>query len=183
MKKEKGIMYKSDIKKAYDTINWSFLLTSLQNMGFGGRWIISIESFSVIINSSPIDFFKSSRGLKQGDSLSPYLFVLGIEVFLILINKAAGGGFLSGFSLRERTGEVQVTHLLFEDDTLAFCKDLREELVHLNWILLWFEALSGMKINLSKIVILPVGSVENLECLAIELCWVCTLSITMSHID
>ena len=62
-----------------------------------------------------------------------------------------------------------MTHLLFADDTLVFYKDSREPLVYLNWILMWFEALSGMKINLSKSDLLPVGSVENPESLALEL--------------
>ena len=91
-------------------------------------------------------------------------------MFTILIDKAASGGFLSGFNLIGRTGEeVQVTHLLFVDDTLVFCKDSREQLVYLNWILMWFEALYGLKINLSKSALLPVGSVENPKSLALEL--------------
>ena len=105
-KKEKRFLYKLDIEKAYDTLNWNFLLSSLQKMGFGERWIewikwcITTVSFSVIVNGSPIGYFKSTRGLRQGDPLSPYLFVLGMEVFSILINKAASGGFLSSFNLK-----------------------------------------------------------------------------------
>ena len=91
-------------------------------------------------------------------------------LFSILINKAANGGFLSGFNLKGKTGEeVQVTHLLLADDTPVVCKDSREQLVHLSWILMWFEALTGLKIDLSKSVLLPVGSVENLESLALGL--------------
>ena len=63
----------------------------------------------------------------------------------------------------------KVTHLLFADDTLVFCKDSREQLVYLSWILMWFVALSGLKINLSKSALLPVGSVENPKSLALEL--------------
>ena len=85
-------------------------------MGFGERWIewikwcIATISFLVIVNGSLAGYFKSTRGLRQGDPLSPHLFVLGMEVFSILIDKAASGGFLSGFNLKGRTGEeVQVT--------------------------------------------------------------------------
>ena len=63
----------------------------------------------------------------------------------------------------------QITHLLFADDTLVFCNDTREQLAYLSWVLLWFEAISGLKINLEKSSILPVGTVENLEDLAAEL--------------
>ena len=83
-------------------------------------------------------------------------------MFLILIDKATSGGFLSCFNLKGRTGEkVQVTHLLFADDALVFYKDSREQLVYLNWILMWFEALSGLKINLSKSALLLVGSLRT----------------------
>ena len=93
-----------------------------------------------------------------------------MEVFSILVDKAAFGGLLSGFKIADRLGEeLQVTHLLFADDTLVFCNDSRDQLAYLNWILLCFEVISGMKINLEKSLILSVGNVENLDELAFEL--------------
>ena len=64
---------------------------------------------------------------------------------------------------------VKITHLLFVNDTLIFCKDTMEEMVHLSWILLWFEAISGLRINLEKSTVMVVGGVKNLEDLALEL--------------
>ena len=64
---------------------------------------------------------------------------------------------------------VKITHLLFVNDTLIFCKDTMEEMVHLSWILLWFEAISGLRINLEKSTVMVMGGVENLEDLALEL--------------
>ena len=126
-------------------------------MGFGWRWVnwikwcITIASFLVLVNGSLEGFFKSSKGLRQGDPLSPYLFVLGMEVFSILIDKVIAEGFLSGFKLANRMGEmVQITHLLFADDTLVFCRDSKEQMAHLSWILVWFEAFSSLNINLEK---------------------------------
>ena len=65
--------------------------------------------------------------------------------------------------------ELQITHLLYADDTLVFCSDSMDQLAYLNWTLLWFEAISGLKINLDKSLILSVGDVVNLDVLAFEL--------------
>ena len=62
-----------------------------------------------------------------------------------------------------------MSHLLFADDTLVFCEDSQEQLAFLSWLLMWFEATSGLRINLNKSEILPVGRVENAELLATEL--------------
>ena len=96
-------------------------------MGFGGKWVkwiewsISTAFFYVLIDGSPTGFFKSSRELRQGDFLSTYLFILGMEAFSILIDKAASKGFLSGYKILNRSDVLQITHFLFADDTLMFC--------------------------------------------------------------
>ena len=93
-----------------------------------------------------------------------------MEVFSILINKATRGGYLRSYNFRNSFGDVtNISHLLFAVDTLVFCKDSDDEMLYLNWILLYFEALSRLRINLDKSVILPVGKVENLNQLASEL--------------
>ena len=145
-------------------------------MGFENKWVnwiewcISTATFSVLVNGSPAGFFGSSRGLRQGDPLSPYLFVLGMEALSLMIDKAAEGGFISGYVFKGRDNtEKQITHLLFADDTLVFCKDTEDQMTHLCWILAWFEALSGLKINLEKSSLFPVGRVEDVDGLAFEL--------------
>ena len=175
-KKEKGVLCKLDVEKAYDKLNWKFLLLVLKEMGFGNKWMgwiqwcISTSSFSVIINGSPTGYFKSTSGLRQGNPLSPYLFVLGMEVFSLLSDKAKRGGYLLGYNIRSRNGEItNVSHLLFVDDTLVFYKDSEYEMLYLSWVLLYFEALSRLRVNLDKSVILPVGNVENLNQLASDL--------------
>ena len=126
-----GVLCKLDIEKAYDHVNWKFLLAMLKKMGFGERWIkwiewcISTMRFSVLINGSPSGFFQSSRGLRQGDPLSPYLFIIVMEVFSCLLRRAIKGVFLSGWRVRGKSGEgVQISHLLFTDDTLDFVRSL-----------------------------------------------------------
>ena len=99
------MIYKLDIEKAFDSINWQFLMKIMRCMGFGPRWMrwiwrcISIVRFSVMVNGVPSGFFPSSKGLKKGDPLSPYLFILGMEVLSILLRRAMTGGFISGYSI------------------------------------------------------------------------------------
>ena len=99
---EKGLICKLDIEKAYESINWQFLLKVMEKMGFGSKWLrwmwwcISTAKFSVMVNGVPVGFFSSSKGLSQGDPLSSYLFVMGMEVLSVLIRRAVEGGFISG---------------------------------------------------------------------------------------
>ena len=71
----------------------------MQKMGFGPKWMgwmwscISTAKFSMLVNDVPAGFFSSSKGLRQGDPLSPYLFVMGMEVLSVLITRVVEGGF------------------------------------------------------------------------------------------
>ncbi|KAJ9685070.1 hypothetical protein PVL29_017197 [Vitis rotundifolia] len=109
-RKEQGLVCKLDIEKAFDSINWNFLMKVMTKMGFGSRWLawiwwcISSATFSILVNGTPAGFFPSSRGLRQGDPISPYLFILGMEVLSALINRAVEGGFISGCRLRGSGG-------------------------------------------------------------------------------
>ncbi|KAJ9682618.1 hypothetical protein PVL29_018523 [Vitis rotundifolia] len=171
---ERGILCKLDIEKAYDKVDWTFILTVMQKMGFGEKWIrwirwcISTASFSILVNGTPTGFFQSSRGLRQGDPLSSYLFVIAMEVFSVFLKRAVEGGFLSGCRVKGRREEgVLISHLLFADDTLVFCNPSQDHLTYLSWLLMWFEAVSGLRINLEKSELIPVGRVENMD----ELAW------------
>ena len=139
----------------------------LHKMGFGSRWMewiwrcISTAKFSVLVNGVPVGFFSSTKGLRQGDPLSPYFFVLGMEVLNALLRRAADGGFILGYKLRGGGRmELNVSHLLFADHTIIFCEARKENLTFLSWTLAWFEAASGLRINLAKSELIPVGEVE-----------------------
>ena len=175
-RKEQGMVYKLDIEKAYDSISWEFLYQVMNRMGFGSRWLswikwyISIASFSVLFNGSPAGFFPSFKGLRQGDPVSPYLFVIGMEALSCLINHAGEGNYIAGSRIAVGRGEdLVISHLLYADDTLIFCQANIEQLKYLSWILMWFEVLSGLKINLNKREVIPIGTVDNVEELASEL--------------
>ena len=92
-----------------------------------------------------------------------------METLSKLIDRAIKRGFLSGFRFKSRRGqEVGVSQLLFVDDTLIFYKDNGEEMAYLSWTLMWFEAASGLRINMKKSSIIPMGRVDNVESLARE---------------
>ena len=85
---------------------------------------MSTTSFSILINGTSIVFFRSTSGLREGDPLSLYLFVLGMDVISRLINKAVEGNLLTGCKIGGRgEEELVLSHPLYADDTLLFCKD------------------------------------------------------------
>jgi hypothetical protein len=129
---EPGLLCKLDMEKAYDHVSWDFLLYLLRRCGFGQKWCSWIEhcitsaSFSVLINGSPAGFFKSSRGIRQGDPLSPFLFVIMMEAFSRMVKALTDHSLFTGFAVGARGGEqALISHLLFADDTLVFVGLLR----------------------------------------------------------
>jgi hypothetical protein len=118
--------------------------------------------FSVLVNGSPNFFFSSSRGLRQGDPLSPLLFVFMMDALSRMIYVAVNGGLLEGF----KVCNAIFSHLLFADDTLIFCSAHSAQLRYLRSLFLLFEAASGLKVNLAKSNLIPVGNVDQLGRLA-----------------
>ena len=100
-----GVLCKLDMERAYDHVDWSFLLYLLWRCGFGEKWCswikhcISSARFSVLINGAPSSFFESSQGVRQGDPLSPFLFVLVMEAFSRMLGAFTSRGLISSFSV------------------------------------------------------------------------------------
>jgi hypothetical protein len=170
---EPGVLCKLDMEKAYDHVDWSFLMYLLRRCGFGEKWCSWIQHcitsvrFSVLINGVPSGFFGSSHGVRQGDPLSSFLFVLVMEAFSRMLGAFNDRGLISGFSVGSREQDrVTISHLLFADDTLVFCGANASQIRHLAALLVCFEAAAGLKVNLSKSVLVPVGLVENVGQLA-----------------
>lgn len=98
-----GILCELDLEKAYDHVNWKFLLKVLEDMGFGKklinciRFCISTVRLSLIINGNNEGFLSSERRLRQGDPISPFLFILAMEGLSHMIRRARANGWLKGF--------------------------------------------------------------------------------------
>ena len=120
-------------------------------------------SFSILINGSSKEFFGSSRGLHQGDPLSPLLFAIVMEALNRLLDGAVLAGHISGFTVGTRSNiPLMVTHLFFADDTLIFCDASASQVEYLREILASFEAVSRLHINLAKSELVLVGEVTNM---------------------
>jgi len=145
---------KLDMSKAFDRVEWSFIEMVMRKMGFNESWIglvmkcLTSITYVVIINGSVHGSIMPTRGLKQGDPLSPYLFLLCAEGFSTLINEVAQCQQLNGISICG--GSPRINHLFFVDDSLLFCKANGTECNKLKEILKTYEAASGQKINIEK---------------------------------
>ena len=181
-----GVICKLDIEKAYDHVNWEALLDLLYRMGFGVKWCkwirtcISTVQFSVLINGSPNNFFGSSTGLRQGDPLSPMLFLIVMEVLSRMLRRVEEAGLIRSFKVGRRRGNGEsVSHLLFADDTILFCDADVEQILHIRLLLLSFQAVTGLKVNVHKSEMVPIGEVDDVQALADILgCRVGTLPIS-----
>ncbi|XP_021721054.1 uncharacterized protein LOC110688597 [Chenopodium quinoa] len=157
-KRSKGrrgsIAMKLDMSKAYDKVEWDFLRRLLTKLGFAGAWVDTIMAFvttvrySFIINGIPSDPLTPSRGLCQGDPISPYIFILVADVLSRMLQVASEKKLIHG-ARASRNGS-EITHLFFADDSLLFTRATRQECSIIVDILNKYEATSGQKINLEK---------------------------------
>ena len=164
-KKKEGVLLKLDFQKAYDSINLESLDMVLEVMDFPILWrqwlktCLTTASISIIVNGAPCKPFKMKRGLRQGDPLSPYLFVLIAEVLNKLLLKAADIGLFQGVKVGSRA--VALTHLQFADDTLIFCEPKMEFLRNIQNVLYSFQSFSGLTVNYTKSGLIVLGREEG----------------------
>ncbi|KAK1288881.1 hypothetical protein QJS10_CPB19g00364 [Acorus calamus] len=151
---------KIDLCKAFGSIRWPFIQAILEAMGFNRQWIQWIESprFSVLINGSPFGFFESSSGLRQGDPISPLLFVLGMEILLQRLDEALQRGSIGAFTKHSNA----ISHLLFADDLIIFSPINLISGRAIKRILSSFAEISGLELNIGKSVAF-CGGRENLH--------------------
>ncbi|GJZ61214.1 RNA-directed DNA polymerase, eukaryota [Tanacetum coccineum] len=124
-KKQQAMVFKVDFAKAYDSVRWDFLDDVLAAFGFGSKWRLWIRGSlysgmaSVLLNGSPSLEFEFHRGLKQGDPLAPYLFILIMESFHLSISRAVDAGIFRGINISD---DLNISHLFYADDAVFIGK-------------------------------------------------------------
>lgn len=155
MRSKKGYTaVKFDMQKAYDRVEWTFLEAMMRAMGFEERWIslimncVKSVSYSLLVNGEPYGKIWPTRGIRQGDPLSPYLFLIVAEGLSSLLTKAEMDTRISGVPIS--VGGQRITHLFFADDSLLFCKANVEEWDNLSLVLQLYDKASGQQLNAAK---------------------------------
>ncbi|KAM1655328.1 hypothetical protein ACFX2K_007610 [Malus domestica] len=152
-----GMDIKLDMAKAYDRVKWVFLLSMMAKLGFAPlfcNWIkecISTASFSILVNGNPTGLVLSERRLRQGDPLSPYLFLLCTEGLSMLIRRGMERGALHGLCVS--ANGTPISHLFFADDSVLFGHASVEEARGIVEVLRTYARGSGQAVNLSKSLI------------------------------
>eukprot|EP00253_Pinus_taeda_P017934 PITA_17934 len=153
-KRQMGMIMQLDIAKAYDKVNWIYIKKVLTAFGFDHNWVrwvmalVTTSSFSILVNGSPSDIFIPSRGVRQGDPLSPFLFILMMEGLGRSIKHAKAMGKIKGIQL-SKNGQAP-TRQQFVDDTMQQGIPIVKEALAYNKILKEFSTATGMEVNLSK---------------------------------
>ncbi|GJS44955.1 RNA-directed DNA polymerase, eukaryota [Tanacetum coccineum] len=158
-KKQQAMVFKVDFAKAYDSIRWDFLEDVLRAFGFGSKWCSWIRGClhsgmaSVLLNGSPTSEFQFHCGLKQGDPLAPYLFILIMESLHLSLSRAIEAGIFKGIKIGS---SLNISHLFYVDDAVFIGEWSIANLSGITHILHCFF-LSGLSINLKKSYLLGVG--------------------------
>lgn len=145
------------MSKAYDRVEWIFIKKMMLHMGFDVKFVDEVircvitTSFSTIINGEPIVFFEPQRGLRQGDPLSPYLFIICVEGLSSLFQATEQNGTFP--KLMASKGGPWVSHLFFDDDSVIFGDAVPSQTYEIRRILYTYEVASGQRINLEKSVV------------------------------
>ncbi|XP_024632727.1 uncharacterized protein [Medicago truncatula] len=154
-KRKKGyVAFKLDLEKAFDNVNWDFLNSCLLDFGFPDIIVklimhcVSSANYSLLWNGNKMPPFKPTHGLRQGDPLSPYLFILCMEKLSVAIQDAVLQG--SWEPIHIINDGPQISHLLFADDVLLFTKAKSSQLQFITNLFDRFSRASGLKINISK---------------------------------
>lgn len=145
---------KLDLQKAYDRVSWEFIHTVLLHLGFNevfSNWVLSCISsvtFEILVNGGKPENFRPSRRLRQGDPLSPYLFILGQEILSRMLDHELRQRNIKG--IRTSISGPTITHVMYADDIVLFSKATKKDAETISEILEKYSLWSGQLVNRSK---------------------------------
>uniref|UniRef100_A0A8I6YTB5 Reverse transcriptase domain-containing protein n=1 Tax=Hordeum vulgare subsp. vulgare TaxID=112509 RepID=A0A8I6YTB5_HORVV len=157
-KKQPALLLKIDIAKAFNSVSWEYLLEEMQQLRFPARWrdwvsmLLCTASSAVLLNGATGCYFTHQRGLRQGDSLSPLLFIIAIDTLHRLLEKATE---LQAIAPLPGRG-IPLRVSLYADDAVIFANPAAEEIIALMAILRDFGRASGLLINPCKSTVAPI---------------------------
>lgn len=145
---------KIDLAKAYDCVEWTILETMLHLRGFSSKFInliakcVSTAKYSILLNRSPFGYFSAGRGFRQGDPMSLALFTIFSDLLSRMIAKAEMDGQISSVKVAQTS--PRITHLMYADDVVIYCKASEAEARVVNAILQEYCHATGQELNWSK---------------------------------
>ncbi|GJT33965.1 RNA-directed DNA polymerase, eukaryota [Tanacetum coccineum] len=165
VKKKHSFLFKIDFEKAYDSVRWDYLDDILKKFGFGEKWRGWIQEClhsswgSVIVNGSPTEEFRFFKGLKQGDPLSPFIFILVMESLHIAFARVVDAGMFKGIGL---SPSVHLSHMFYADDAVFMGQWSTKNIETIIYVLKCFQQASGLHINLTKSKLMGIGVGEDI---------------------
>ena len=148
------VFFKVDFRKAYDSVRWDFIYYMLDRLGFCEKWISYIKAclestlMSVLVNGSPTKEFILIKGLRQGDPLAPFLFLIAAESLVVMFRTAIEKLLMESLEIGKRM--IKGNMLQYLDDTLFFDKASIKSMYHIQVILNYFDLASDLKVNFLK---------------------------------
>ncbi|MCH84310.1 cysteine-rich receptor-like protein kinase, partial [Trifolium medium] len=166
-RKKELLLFKVDFEKAYDSVEWDYLDSVMGKMGFSEKWrrwimtCVSSATASVLVNGSPTNEFKLGRGLRQGDPLPPFLFLIAAEGLNVMLKASVPVGLYKGYQVgSDVSTTTRISHLQFADDTLIVGEKSWANIRVLKANFILFELISGLKVNFHKSLLVGVNISE-----------------------